>query len=147
LIATPANETGGEYSRDGRWLAYVSDESGRNEVYVTSFPELHDTTRISKAGGMQPEWRHDGSELFYRTLDRKLMGVPTKAGATFDAGNPHVLFELPPEPPRWMQGGVDQRVYAPSADGQRFLIGVPVGEGTSTPITVVVNWDAELKNK
>jgi hypothetical protein len=91
------------------------------------------------------ERRRDGRELFYRTPDRKLMAVAIRAGTTFDAGMPKELFELPPEPPAWIQGGLDQRVYAPSADGQRFLIGVPVGEEPSTPITVVLNWTAGLK--
>jgi len=64
-----------------------------------------------------------------------------------DAGKPHALFELPPEPPAWIQGGADQRVYAPSSDGQRFLIAVPAGEGSAAPITVILNWDEELKKK
>jgi eukaryotic-like serine/threonine-protein kinase len=147
FLATPANETGGRVSPDGRWIAYTSDESGRNEIYVTSFPEARSTTRISMDGGTQPEWRRDGRELFYRTSDRKLMAVPIKGGAAFDAGKPHELFELPPEPPTWIQGGADQRVYAAAADGQRFLIAVPSGEGSATPITVVLNWDAGLKKK
>jgi len=113
--------------------------------YVTSYPEPRGMTRISTDGGAQAEWRRDGQELFYRSPDRKLMVVPIKGGATFDAGTPHALFELPPEPPAWIQSGVDQRVYAPSADGQRFLIGVPVGEKSSAPITVVLNWTAGLK--
>ena len=73
------------------------------------------------------------------------MAVPIKGGTNFDAGTPQALFELPPEPPSWIQGGADQRVYAPSADGQRFLIGVPVGEEASAPITIVLNWPALLK--
>jgi eukaryotic-like serine/threonine-protein kinase len=148
FLATAANETGGRVSPDGRWMAYTSDESGRNEIYVSTFPGPRGTTRISTDGGMQAEWRRDGRELFYRTPDRKLTAVPINTWTTFDAGKPHELFELPPEPPAWIQGGTDQRVYAPSADGRRFLIALPVGEGTtSTPITVVVNWDAELKKK
>jgi eukaryotic-like serine/threonine-protein kinase len=145
FLATPANETGGRISPDGRWMAYTSDESGRDEIYVTSFPEPHGSTRISTDGRTQAEWRRDGRELFYRTPDRKLMAAPIKAGANFDSGTPQALFELPPEPPAWIQGGVDQRVYAPSADGQRFLIGVPVGEESSAPITVILNWTASLK--
>jgi Tol biopolymer transport system component len=145
LLATPANETGARISPDGRWIAYVSDESGRNEVYVTSFPEVRGSTRISTDGGTQPEWRRDGRELFYRTPGRKLIAVPVKTGVAFDAGAPKELFELPAEPPAWIQGGIDQRVYAPSADGERFLIAVPVDEESSSPITVVLNWTAALK--
>jgi len=147
FLATTANETGGRISPDRRWMAYTSDESGRNEIYVTSFREPHGAIRISTDGGTQPEWRRDGKELFYRVPNRKLMAVSIKVGTTFDAGEPHVLFELPPDPPTWLQGGLDQRVYAPSHDGQRFLIAVPVGEAASPPITVVLNWDGELKKK
>jgi len=145
FLRLPFNETGGRISPDGRWMAYASDESGRDEIYITSYPEPRGTTRISTDGGAQVEWRRDGRELFYRALDRKLMVVPIRGGANFDAGTPQTLFELPTEPPAWIQGGVDQRVYAPSADGQRFLIGVPVGEESSTPITIVLNWTAGLK--
>jgi Tol biopolymer transport system component len=145
FLRSQFNETGGRISPDGRWMAYTSDETGRDEIYVTSFPEPHGATRISTDGGAQAEWRRDGRELFYRAPDRKLMAVPIQGGANFDAGTPHALFELPPEPPAWIQSGVDQRVYAPSADGQRFLIGVPAGEESSAPITVVLNWTAALK--
>jgi Tol biopolymer transport system component len=145
FLATAANETGGRISPDGRWMAYTSDESGRSEIYLASFPEPLGSTRISTEGGTQAEWRRDGRELYYRTPNRKLMAVSIKAGANFDAGTPHELFELPLEPPPWIQGGADQRVYAPSADGQRFLIAVPLGEESSAPITVVFNWAAGLK--
>jgi hypothetical protein len=145
FLRSPSNETGGRISPDRRWMAYASDESGRDEIYVTSYPEPRGATRISTDGGAQSEWRRDGRELFYRAPDRKLLAVPIKDGANFDAGTPHALFELPPQPPAWIQSGVDQRVYAPSADGQRFLIGVPVGEESSAPITVVLNWTAGLK--
>ncbi len=145
FVATPANEFGGRISPDGRWMAYTSDESGKDEVYVTSYPEPRDSTRISSDGGTQVEWRRDGRELFYRAPDRKLMAVPIRGAATFEPGTPQALFELPLNPPAWIQGGVDQRVYAPSSDGQRFLIGVPVAEGSSAPISVVLDWTATLK--
>ena len=74
-------------------MAYASDESGRNEIYVVSFPEPHGATRISTDGGMQTEWRRVGRELFYRTPDRKLMAGPIKVGASFDAGKRQELFE------------------------------------------------------
>ncbi len=145
FLQSPSNETGGRISPDSKWMAYASDESGRDEIYVTSYPERHGATRISTDGGAQAEWRRDGKELFYRAPDRKLMAVPVKSAANFAAGTPHALFELQPEPPAWIQSGVDQRVYAPSADGQRFLIAVPVGQESFAPITVVLNWTAGLK--
>jgi len=145
FLRSLSNETGGRISPDGKWMAYASDESGRDEIYVTSYPEPHGAARISLDGGAQAEWRRDGRELFYRAPDRKLMAVPINAGAAFDARTPRALFELPTAPPAWIQSGVDQRVYAPSADGQRFLIGVPVAEQSLAPITVVLNWTAGLK--
>ena len=75
------------------------------------------------------------------------MAVPINSGTRLNAGRPRALFEIPPDARPWLQGGVDQREYAASSDGQRFLIGVPVGEESSTPLTVVVNWTAELKKK
>ena len=145
FLRSPFNETGGRISPDGKWMAYASDESGKDEIYVTSYPEPHGAIRISTDGGSQAEWRRDGRELFYRAPDRKLMAVLVKGGASFDAGAPRALFELPPAPPAWIQSGVDQRVYAPSADGQRFLIGFPVGLESLAPINVVLNWTAGLK--
>ena len=145
FLQSPFNETGGRISPDGRWMAYTSDESGREEIYVTSYPEPRGKWRISAEGGTQAEWRHDGRELFYRAPDRKLMAVPINSGTTLDAGRPQALFEIPPDAGPWLQGGVDQREYAASSDGQRFLIGFPVGEEPSSPLTVVVNWIAGLK--
>jgi Tol biopolymer transport system component len=145
FLQTPFNETDGRISPDGKWMAYVSDESGNSEVYVTGYPEPRGKWLISTNGGTQPEWRREGRELFYRAPDRKLMAVPIERGAGFEAGRPQPLFELPPEPGPWIQGGGDQRVYAPAADGQRFLISRPIGEESSAPITVVLNWTAGLK--
>jgi serine/threonine protein kinase/Tol biopolymer transport system component len=145
LIRSPFNETGGRISPDGRWMAYASDESGRDEMYVTNYPEPRGKWRVSPEGGTQAEWRRDGRELFYRAPDRKVMAVPIKSGANFDAGTPQALFEIPPDVGPWLQGGVDQREYAVSSDGQRFLIGVKVGEESSAPLTVVVNWTAGLR--
>jgi len=128
-------------------MSYASDESGRDEIYVTSYPKSRGKWRISTEGGTQAEWRRDGHELFYRAPDRKLMAVPINSGTNLDAGRLRTLFEIPRDAGPWLQGSVDQREYAASSDGQRFLIGVPVGEETSAPFTVVVNWTAELKKK
>ncbi|PYT58963.1 MAG: hypothetical protein DMG35_15905 [Acidobacteria bacterium] len=147
FLRSPFNETGGRISPDGLWMAYTSDESGRDEIYVTSYPEPRGKWRISTEGGTQAEWRRDARELFYRAPDWKLMAVPINSGTRLNAGRPRALFEIPPDARPWLQGGVDQREYAASSDGQRFLIGVPVGEESSTPLTVVVNWTAELKKK
>src|SRR5262249_5747616 len=79
-IRAPFNQTLGRFSPDMRWVAYQSDDSGRNEVYVDSFPEAHKKVQISTAGGRYPEWRRDGQELFYVSLDDKLMAVTMKLG-------------------------------------------------------------------
>jgi len=128
----------GVFSPDGRWIAYVSNESGRDEVFVQAFPLTSEKVRISIGGGSDPAWRKDGTELFYLAADRNLMVVPVRAsGAALEAGTPKALFSIP--------GNRPLRTYAPSGDGRRFLITKPVGETSAVPVTVVLNWQADLK--
>ena len=126
-------------SPDGRWLTFLSAESGRAEIYVQAFPGPGPRARVSTGGGGQPRWRGDGRELFYRALDGTLMSVAMNAGATIEPGAPRKLFstKLP------MDETLDE--YAVTADGQRFLVLVPLGEAAPSPITVVLNWTAGLK--
>jgi hypothetical protein len=137
---TEFGEQEGRFSPNGRWIAYHSNESGRgrNEVYVQSFPASAGKWQISTDGGYVPKWSRDGKELFYIAADGKFMSVPVNAGATFEAGVPKALFQT------WLGvpvgGGYNH--YDVSADSQRFLMNVPVGEGNRSPITVVVNWPA-----
>jgi eukaryotic-like serine/threonine-protein kinase len=140
FLRTPFNETAGRISPDGHWIAYVSDESGAPEVYVTSFPNARGKWSISTHGGHAPEWRRDGKELFFVAPNGQLAAVPVNVvdgGTTFDAGPPTILFNIPR-----LQFGVifGEWQYAPSADGQRFLVRVPVSEASSPPATVVLNW-------
>jgi Tol biopolymer transport system component len=137
LIRTPFNEVQGRVSPNRRWIAYASDESGRFEVYVRAFPSGADLSPISPAGGMQPEWRSDGRELFYISNDRKLMSVPvTIEERAFTAGVPRPLFEVNlPEPTAPYLGD-----YAVSADGQRFLLNSLADQPQATPMTIVLNW-------
>jgi eukaryotic-like serine/threonine-protein kinase len=137
MITTPFNEVQGRVSPDRRWIAYASDESGRFEVYVRAFPSGADLSPISPAGGMQPEWRSDGRELFYISSDRKLMAVPVAtAESAFTAGVPRALFDVDlPEPTAPYLGD-----YAVSADGQRFLLNSLADQPPATPLTVVLNW-------
>jgi serine/threonine protein kinase len=126
-----------QLSADGKWLAYQSNESGRNDVYVDSFPNPSGKIRISPAGGTAPRWRADGRELFYLGSDRKLMSVLIRTSAAkLEPLSPTTLFEIPPTP----RG----RPYDVARDGQRFLLATQT-EFSDTPITVIVNWAAGIK--
>src|SRR5215510_5609945 len=89
-----SDEIQGRLSRDGRWLAYVSNESGSNEVYVEPFPSPGQKVRVSKGGGTSPRWRNDGKEMFYVAADGQLTAVAVKAESRFEAGAVSGLFEL-----------------------------------------------------
>jgi Tol biopolymer transport system component len=140
FLRTEFYEGQGQFSPDGRWMAYVSNESGRAEVYVQAFPASGGKWQISTAGGFFPRWRGDGKELFYRAADRKIMAVSVQADSTLRVGQPRALFEI-------RVSDVPVNPYTVSADGQRFLVNTPTEESNASPITVVLNWTAELKNK
>jgi Tol biopolymer transport system component len=137
LLASPFSEVQARVAPNSRWIAYASDESGRFEVYVRGFPSMGGQWTMSPAGGMQPEWRRDGRELFYISRDRKLMAVPvTTDGGNFSAGVPRALFDVDlPEP-----SAPYPTDYAVSADGQRFLLNTLVDQPSRPPLTVVLNW-------
>jgi Tol biopolymer transport system component len=135
----------GRFSPDGRYVAYTSNASGRNEVYVQPFPmATGGKWMVSQGGGAQPTWRRDGKELFYISADSKMMAVPVAITPTFTPGAPKELFAAP----IW-GGGTTTNVtrYDVTPDGQRFLINVmPQTTGAPpTPMTVVLNWTAALK--
>jgi serine/threonine protein kinase len=139
FLLTEFNEWVGSFSPDGRWIAYQSDESGRYEIYVRPFQGSEGKWQVSTGGGESPVWNHNGHELFFTSADRRLMAVDVKAaGSTFEAGTPHALFELD------ARGQGEWRDV--SADGQRFLMSVTPG-ATSVPLTLVANWDNELRKK
>jgi len=141
LISTPASEYGAMISPDGRWIAYVSNESGKNEVYVQEFPDPGGKWLISAAGGSEPVWSPDGSELFYRT-GNKIMSVALKTDPTFTASRPKVLFEGDFYYDRFRTGRPN---YDISPDGQKFLM-LENSEGSvSTQLILVLNWFDELK--
>ena len=131
----------GRFSPDGKWLAYSSNESGRWEVYVTSFPEPQGKWQVSTGGGDEPKWRSDGKELFYLSNDFKMMAVPVKTGANFDIGTPVALFQATP---REMQATSEMFTFDVSKDGQRFVINTQLKTAMS-PMSVVLNWAANLK--
>jgi Tol biopolymer transport system component len=139
FLKTEFNESQGQFSPDGRWMAYVSDESGTQQVYVQSFPRLGGQRQISTEGGNQPRWRRDGKELFYLAPDRRLMAVSVKTDVAFEADAPRALFQTE------LNTGELRQTYAVSADGHRFLLNTPLEE-EEPPIAVVLNWPALLKN-
>jgi Tol biopolymer transport system component len=145
VLTSPAEEFHPAVSPDGRWLAYVSNESGRNEVYLTDLPERRARWAVSAGGGSEPAWAPDGSELFYLQTEGNrtaMLVVRVEAGADVELGRPEVLFEGS------FFGGVIPfgRSYDVSSDGRRFLMvrRPERGEGLHT-LTVVLNWLAELK--
>jgi len=130
-----------QMSHDGRWLAYMSDESGRYEVYVEPFRRPGERVRVSPDGGHQPKWRGDGKELFYLSLDGQLLAVDVREGASGpDVGLPTLL--VPADKTMAELGGRDD--YAVTADGQRFLVKTRVEE-KERRIHVVLNWTSLLE--
>jgi eukaryotic-like serine/threonine-protein kinase len=144
-IRTPFNEWHGIFSPETnpgsgpRWVAYESDESGRYEIYIDSFPEPRGRVRISKDGGLYPEWSPDGRELYYVSRDSKLMAVSLKMGTNaLEPSAPRELFSL-----RAVDTG--QRPYEVAPDGKRFLVRAVPQRQSAQPLTVIVNWPAALK--
>jgi len=140
IVQTDADERTGRLSSDGRWLAFVSNNSGVSEIYVQPFPGPGARVRVSTRGGDQPEWRPDGSELFYIALDGKLMAVPIKPAAdrsSIDVGEAAVLF---PARIGVVVRPIRAGTYLPSADGQRFLVDRLLQDAGATPVRVVLNW-------
>jgi len=138
LTETPYNEMGSQFSPDGHWIAFESDESGRNEIYVQPFPGPGAKTIVSTGGGLQPRWRRDGQELFYVAPDGKLMAVAmqvTPAGRTLEPSSPIPLFVTRISSTRT---GGSRHEYVVTGDGQRFLMNIFV-EQNAAPITVVLN--------
>jgi len=139
FLKTEANEAGAQFSPDGRWVAYGSDDSGAYQVFVRSFPDGRSKWQVSTHGGMGPAWRRDGKELFYYAPEGKLMAVEVKAGAGFETGTPMALFAFRP-------GSLGiVAPYAVAADGQRFLINTVVDQSGGEPLTVVLDWTAALR--
>jgi hypothetical protein len=138
------NEVHAQFSPDGKFIAYVSDESGSPEVYVQPVPASGGKWEISTGGGDQPSWRHDGKELFYLSMDRKMMAVPVTIGSKFEAGVPRALFDAPVPP---LGISVDRAHYAAASDGQRFLVRKEFEDKTGSPLTIVLDWTGELPKK
>jgi dipeptidyl aminopeptidase/acylaminoacyl peptidase len=137
IAATQANERDAQFSPDGKWIAFQSDESGRFEVFVQPFPGPGNRLQISSNGGAMARWRADGKELFYIGLDDRLMSVAIRPSTnSLDAGTPMPLFLT-------RVGGAQQAnslaQYVVPGDGQRFLMNT-IADEDAAPIVVVLNW-------
>ena len=139
VIQSEFNLSWAALSPDGKWLAYVSEESGRSEIYVVPFLHSSGKWLVSTGGGTRPRWRGDGKELFYLSLDNKIMSAEiVDADSSVSIGKVQALFQANPSPnPGWM--------YNASPDGKKFLVVTQGPAGTAAPLTLVVNWPALLK--
>ncbi len=145
FAAAKGNQNLGQFSPDGRWAAYTSDESGSNQVYVRAYPSGNPVWQVSAAGGMQPRWRRDGSELYFVTPDGALMAAPilSKRGsaAAFEHGPIQKLFDGLP-----FQANSSRFFYQPFPDGRKFIVTELVPDSTPQ-ITMVVNWPSLVEKK
>jgi Tol biopolymer transport system component len=140
LVQSEFVEVRPTFSPDGKWFAYQSNESGREEIYVRQFPGPGGQWQVSTNGGVEPIWSADGSEIFYLDGSRDLVSVPVTMGATFEAGLPQKLFD--PE----VFGTIQRSRFAVTRDGQRFLVLTSMSGEAIRPATVVLNWHAGLEN-
>lgn len=137
FVETPADEYSGQFSPDGRWIAYNSHETGRGEIFLTSFPVSRGKWQISTAGGRVARWRGDGRELFYLAPDNRLIAVELRLGETVpEIVQSRALFLAN------VKG--DGLSYDVTSDGKRFLMNT-AGEEGLLPLNVMVNWPAMMK--
>jgi Tol biopolymer transport system component len=138
FLKTEFDERNGAFSPGGQWIAYQSNESGRNEIYVQPYPATGAKWQVSREGGTWPRWRRDRREIYWLEQGGTMMAAEVSAGESFEAGTPVALFET----------GITNPLehYAVTADGKRFLVPMPVeaSEGVRA-VTVVQNWLAGAK--
>ena len=140
LLNTQFNEGGASFSPDGRWVSYTSAESGRAEIYVRPFnasgPSLGEGKwQVSRDGGTSAKWRNDGKEIYFRVGEAPFAAEINATGSAFQSGTPKRLFDAP------FNGNWDV-----TGDGKRFLMTVaPKQQNGQTPITVILNWQADLQ--
>jgi Tol biopolymer transport system component len=142
FIVSPATKLSGQYSPDGRIVAYISDETGRDEVYLRLVAMPEEAVAVSTEGGGEPKWSPDGKELFYRRGDAFFV-VNVNTGGGLSVGDARKLFEMPAA---WGRSA-NRAGYAVSSDGKRFLILRPDPRAIPTQINVVTHWFDELKAK
>ena len=145
LLQTSANEQYARFSPDGRWVAFSSDESGRQEVYVIPFPGPGGRWLISSDGGTSPRWRRDGREIYFLKRDTLMAAAVNGQGSVFQAGTATRLFDANFRTENY-QGYGTGSLYDVAPDGQRFLINiVAAAESAQTPLTIVTNWTSLLR--
>jgi len=143
LIRRAFDQEQAQFSPDGRWVAYVSNESGRHEVLVRPFAPANDpenageSVTVSKSGGTAPRWREDGKELFFITPERAITSVPVSVRPVLSVGSPTTLFRAPGIATDW----------AVAADGSRFLVIAPEAGTTSTYLSLIFNWQETLDHQ
>jgi hypothetical protein len=148
VATTSADEIQGQFSPDGRWIAYASNESGGYDVFVKPFPETGGRIPVSPAGGASPRWSRDGRELFYVAADNQLMAVPIKAqrdSRALGVGTPTALFPTRLAiggnlPPAGFNSGA-QYVVTPLG----FLMNVMADDSVTPPLSIVLNWTAAIR--
>ena len=135
FLTGEASYSNGQFSPDGKWVAYASNETGDWEIYVTTYPTASGKWQVSRGGGMEPRWRGDGKELFYIGPHRELTAVEVKAGETFSAGAPMKLF---PFQARAMISSTDLFTYDVTKDGTKFIVNRYLRPETVEPLVVVL---------
>jgi Tol biopolymer transport system component len=142
FVSTPFMEQWGRMSPDGRWIAYMSDESGRGQVYVRAADGSGGKWQVSVNGGTLPQWRADGGELFFQAPDQTILAVSIQPGASFSSGMPVPLFRLP-----LVDATLGGYRWTPASDAKRFLVLTPAGGEERARFTVVLNWTAGLERR
>ena len=139
LLEAPFAQNQGQISPDGRWIAYASNENKRSDVFVQSYPPGSGKWQISINGGSEPKWRADGRELFFMSNSRVHAAEISAAGSRLEAGTPRELFEV-----RDLHGEMRRNRFVVTPDGKRFLVLTTPDRTDTTPLNVVVNWQAVL---
>jgi Tol biopolymer transport system component len=138
FLQTDYQESEAQFSPDGHWVAYRSNESGRDEIYVKPFPGPAGRWQVSTGGGTRPKWRRDGKEILYLADDDKIMSAEIRVkGTAIEVGAVKALFQTRPLRP--------SSIFDAASDGQRFLVNTAVAEQSASPVTLVVNWPAGVK--
>jgi Tol biopolymer transport system component len=138
FLATTFNETAARFSPDGRWIAYTSDETGRDEIYVTRFPNPGGKRQVSTGGGVSPRWTREGREIFYST-GSAIMRIPVDGrGDGFEVGTPQQIAQI-------QMPALVRSTFDVTADGERLLIARMLASDDAPPVTLVVNWLAGVR--